>query len=238
MGGSASHYALTVKIGPPGWGGLVVSRWKSSFKRSTKNETCDKSRVRPNHPRCSRAAWMRGCTHHRNLFSSSGPTHDVEIWPFLLLWLLAFTAACIRPTIVQGVTRIELKHAIVVFICYRRVLRAMSHVGPTGCDYLGHMHRPNGRCRPIGLSAHTFYGEYRRLALILTLILTPNPSFSHFCTNDTPLQRCNRKQTQQMKSSPLAAVRGAYWSERTAALPTFAKWTSIVTCPTSFLPPN
>jgi len=67
------------------------------------------SRVRPHHPRCRSATWICVCGHtrdpiiyskfHRNPFRGFGAP-GVEIWPFPLLWLVAFTTAC---TTVQAV---------------------------------------------------------------------------------------------------------------------------------------
>jgi len=67
------------------------------------------SRIRPDHTRCRSATWIlhmwvyprRGYIFkfHRNLFSGFGAPGG-QIWPFPLLWLLAYTTAC---TTVQAV---------------------------------------------------------------------------------------------------------------------------------------
>jgi len=60
-------------------------------------------RVCPDHPRCRRATWICMCGHTRDIVifpsfieirSGVSEPHCVKIWPFPLLWLLAFTTTC------------------------------------------------------------------------------------------------------------------------------------------------
>ena len=71
------------------------------------------SRVRPDHPRCRSATWICMCGHTRDpiIYSEfieirSGVSEPprVKIWPFPLLWLVAFTTACttVQAVIVAG----------------------------------------------------------------------------------------------------------------------------------------
>ena len=71
--------------------------------------TCVFSRVRPDHPRCRSATWIRMCRHtrdliiyskfHRNPFRGFGAPGGQNL-AIPLLWLFAFTTAC---TTVQAV---------------------------------------------------------------------------------------------------------------------------------------
>ena len=75
------------------------------------------SRVRRDYPRCRSAMWICMCGHtpevviyskfHRNPFRGLGAP-GVEICPFTLLWLLAFTTTC---TTVQAVMWIRIEFA-------------------------------------------------------------------------------------------------------------------------------
>ena len=69
------------------------------------------TRVCPDHPRCRSATWICVCAHtrdpiiyskfHRNPFRGFG-SPGVKVWPFPILWLVAFTTAC---TTVQSVIK-------------------------------------------------------------------------------------------------------------------------------------
>ena len=84
-------------------------RIKQKIKVHLRNHNTCFSRVCSDHPRCRSATWICVCGHtrnpiiyskfHRNPFRGFGAP-GVKIWPFPLLWLVAFTTAC---TTVQAV---------------------------------------------------------------------------------------------------------------------------------------